>query len=572
MPHGLRRDCLAWLDNATTRGGGILQRTGWQPNIRGVSDGASLFQGGIIYEPTNDNPPYFIFCIGGRVIQAVPDSGQVIDLSTLFALTMPATGDYFYFLQAEEFLIIQAGDGVTLPLFWDGTTLRRSNGLTGSTTYPNINELPAATAMEYYMDRVWYAQGRTVGAGDIVKNHSSGTAAYGFRDSILKVTENPLCVGGDNFTVPSQSGNVRGIKAGAQIDAALGEGKLYIFTRKKVYSLTVPVTRQDWINANTTNAPQMTVVQLVNGSVNDRSIVAVNGDLYYQSLDPAIRSLLQYVRGFSQPGNIPISRNVQRALQFNDRSLMRFATGIQFDNRVWQGVLPKQIATGQVIHQAVLLLDFDTVSTLQEHEPPAWDGMYEGLQILQMYTGDFGGLERAFAAAVSELDGTIQVWEFTLASRTQNGDNRVTWFAEFPAFTWGKEFELKQLHGGEIWFDKVFGTVELEVWYRPDADPCWKPWLITQFCSVRNCAEDVTNPVCYPNAGPEYREGYRWPITLPEPPNPGCASGSTRLSNIGYQFQVKIVIKGWMRIRGLLLFAEPKEKGAYETLECSPFA
>ena len=32
-------------------------------------------------------------------------------------------------MQAENYLIVQAGDGITLPLFWDGTTLRRSVGL-----------------------------------------------------------------------------------------------------------------------------------------------------------------------------------------------------------------------------------------------------------------------------------------------------------------------------------------------------------------------------------------------------------------------------------------------------------
>src|SRR5262249_16452120 len=142
-----------------------------------------------------------------------------------------------YFEQAEEFLIIQSGDNATLPLFWDGNTLRRSKGITDRTKgppYPNgVNEIPAATAMDYFMGRLWYAQFRQYSAGDIVGGPSGSNVAptfYNFRDSLLNVTENPLVLGGDGFTVPTQSGNIRALKHSANLDTALGQGQLFIFT------------------------------------------------------------------------------------------------------------------------------------------------------------------------------------------------------------------------------------------------------------------------------------------------------------------------------------------------------
>jgi hypothetical protein len=193
--------------------------------------------------------------------------------------------------------------------------------------------------------------------------------------------------------------------------------------------------------------------------------------------------------------------------------------------------------------------------------------MYEGIDVLQLFEGDFGGRQRAFAAVHSRLDGSIQVWELTDFLKFDNGDNRVTWRAEFPAFTWNKEFELKALDGGEIWIDRIAGTVEMTVEYRVDADACWQPWTTTQFCAARSTCEDPDDPVCgYPAVA--HCEGYKFPITLPKPDSGKCASMMKRPTTIGYQFQVRVILKGWCRIRGLLLFAIPVERTAYQGLGC----
>ncbi len=581
VPHGIGRDQLAWLNNATVRGGGILQRTGWFKLLDVLQGG--LYQGGYVYDPIGqDTNPYLVVSVSGRIYKALLDAPYTVtDLSAQFGLTNPATVDQAYFEEAEGFLIIQAGDGVTKPLFYASRFppnnvpefLRRSHGITANTSGPNISELPPATAMVYYANRLWYAQGRLYCAGDIADNTSSGTAAYQFRDSVLRVTENPLAFGGDGFTVPTQAGNIRALAYTANLDTTLGQGPLYIFTRKQVYSLSVPVSRADWIAATNNNQPLQTVSQINSGSVNDRSIVHVNGDLFYQSFDPAVRSLIVATRFYQQWGNLQISNNVNRALQFNDRSVLRFASGIQFDNRLLEAILPKQTASG-VVCSALLSLDFDLVSTLQEQAPPAWEGTWEGVDILQLFTGDFGGLPRAFAMIVDRRDQTLDVWEISRDQRFDNADKpgqtasdtRVGWFVEFPAFTWGKEFELKELHGGEIWIDKVFGTVRMKVEYRVDADPCWRLWTETSFCAAKSCAEDADLTNCYPS-GPNFREGYKWPVVLPAP-KASCDSMGVRPTTQGYQFQVKLTMLGWCRIRGIILYAAEKERELYQGLKC----
>jgi len=486
--------------------------------------------------------------------------------------TNPPFVPFAHFAQAENFLIIQAGDGVTLPLFWDGETLRRSKGITNVAAtpgMPGVNEIPAGTTMDYYMGRLWYAQGRKYSAGDIVGG-ASGTIQYNFRDAVLNVTESPLVLGGDGFTVPANDGDIRCLKHGAAIDAALGQGRLFIFTRKAVYALQVPVSRNDWIATTNANQPLQTVVQLINGSVNDRSVVTNNGDLLYQSLEPAIRSLIQSVRYFNQWGNIDISSNEQRILQFNDRSVMRASSGIVFNNRMLQTALPEQRPEG-IIHKALIPMDFVPISSFQSTKSPNWEGMYEGVNIMQMFTGDFGGRERAFAVVLSDADGEFQIWEITNSSRMDlSADNaignRVQWIVEFPAFTWGDEFMLKKLVGAEIWIDRLYGTVEFIAQFRPDGQACWNNWHQWKVCSPKNSCEDAINPICYPLTS--YLESYRSTMWLPTPDPTRCASPSARPANVAFQFQVRLIIKGWCRVRGLMLHGEEVMQKLWDSLVC----
>jgi hypothetical protein len=406
--------------------------------------------------------------------------------------------------------------------------------------------------MAYYQGRIWYAQNRNWSAGDIVGGNS-GTIAYRLRDSILNVTENPLVLGGDGFSVPTSAGAIRALAYNANLDSALGQGVLYVFTRKQVFAMQVPITRAAWIAATNNNQPTVTVAQLVNGSVNDRSVVAVNGDLYFQSLEPGIRSLNTAIRYFGQPGNTQIGVNEERALQFVDRSLLHAATGIEFNNRLIESSLPKRLPQG-IVHQALLTMDFTPLSTFESTLPPIWEGMQEGLNILQMWTGDFGGLSRAFALAVSE-DGGMDLWEFSTADRTDTNDHRVTAYAEFPAFNWGDNFQLKELVGGELWVDSISGEVVFTMDYRPDGDPCWYPWHKWKMCSARNTCENVKNPICYP-ISPQ-RETYNPGAGLPKPPLV-CDPVSKQPTNLGFQFQCRLTIHGYCRIRGLYLYAQPR--------------
>jgi hypothetical protein len=234
---------------------------------------------------------------------------------------------------------------------------------------------------------------------------------------------------------------------------------------------------------------------------------------------------------------------------------------------MYQAMLPEQRAQG-VVSRAIAVLDFDPITTLAEKKPPDWEGPYDGMDVLQLCNGDFGGRERAFAFVVSRVDDGIELWEITNDKRFDNVDTRVTWTVEFPAYTWGREFDLKRLDGGEIWIDKLFGEVDIKFYYRVDANPCWMLWHAVRFCTARTSCETMDEPVCYPVE--QLREGGKFPVTLPVPPLAPCDPINKRPMNIGHQFQMKMIVTGWCRVRGDILYAVPVLKEAFGNLECLP--
>jgi len=556
-PTGLKFNQLSWLVNGTVRGGGILPRTGWFSLAGDFAGDDTIYQGGIVYQPDYGHP-YIIFAAGGKVFRCnVQTDNSIQDITN--GCVLSATATKFWFCQGEQFLIIQ--DGINEPLVWEDSILRKISDMPGAG--PPATMLQIGEAMGYYRGRLWVAQGREYLAGDIVMG-ASGTALYGKRDAILHATENTYLAGGGKFIVPTVSGNIRAMSETANLDTALGEGQLFIFTRNTIYAVDVPSKRTDWVALS---EPIQRVAQLRYGAVSDRSIVKVNGDLFYQSYD-GVRSLFTAVRQFqNQWGQTALSRSENRILQFNDRAFASFSSGIEFDNRLLETALPIQTPVG-VASQAILPLDFDLITSLSEKLPPVWEGHWEGLDVLQLLEGDWGGLQRAFAFIHSRVSHRIELWELSQARKFEADDVRNTMVIEFPAYHYDDPMQLRELDNAELWIDRMNGTVDFRLFYRQDQNPCWIEWHAWSECSARNTCEDVVNPICYPEQG--YRshcDEYRITINIPRAPAANdCDLGNGRPSNFGFTFQPKLEVHGWCRVRGLFLWSIKHDRPAYENL------
>lgn len=580
---GVPGNCLAWGINISVRGGGIGQRFTIQPVVQGAN-WSGVYQGGMMYQP-DATDPILILAIGGVLYRVRVDTDySVTDLTAAYGFGIPANNQQAFFCQAEMFGVIQAGDLVSRPLFYDfgvmglrNESLRQSNGFVGPAD--PTNEIPPAGPMAFHSQRLWYAFGRNYAAGDIVRNTASGTGtqAWQYRDSVIRVTENSVAYGGDAFMVPTQAGNIRGMAYSANLNTTLGESDLFLFTRRSVYACSAPVTREDWAAATLDLMPLQKVAIAKGGAYGDRCLVPVNSDVFFSGPPNGdIRSIRAVVRGTETWGNVPLSNAIERLLQFNDRSLLYATSGIQFDNRLFMTMVPKLTPAG-VGFQAITTLDFDTISDfsgqMEQEKSPAWEGIHDfsgGPTILQLFEGDFGGRERAFAVVWSDLRTQIEIWELRPDLRFDNGENRVVRVIEFPAYTFNSPWLLKELDSGELWIDKMLGTVNFEVYYRPDSYACWQRWHAFQRCASKDCREDVDSP-CFDSGYPQtpWCETDAIPISLPRPPVNGCVPNNMRPPTWGYQFQVRLVIQGWCRIRGLILHAHPRGDKPYPGMVCA---
>lgn len=575
IPHGLSDNSLAWANNAVMRGGGISPRFGWVPRIEGAP-WSGLFQGGMFYQP-DYGEPQLVIAVGGQIYRIRTDTDFSIEnISALTGLSMDAARDQYFFAQAEKWLVIQDGTLVTKPMFFstndDGSiaTMVQSRGFVG--VNDPTNQIPPAGPMDYYQQRLWYAFGRFYAAGDIVFNQTSGTAPFQFRDSVLAVTENPVPSGGDAFVTPISSGNIRWLRHAANLNTQLGETNLFIGTRNAIFACNAPITRDDWTAATLDLMPLQTVALLGAGAYSDRGCTPINGDLLFASTPNGdVRSLRTAILNFQQPGQIPISNNINRVLDFNNRALLHFTSSVYHDTRFLQTVLPYTTAVGTAF-QGIAALDFNPLSSLQETLPPIWEGVWEGLAVLQLYQANIGGRDRAFAAVLGAT-GAIDLWELTTTEKfNQNagGTARTQWSFETPSFAWGDTHKLKELETFKFWIDRLVGTCEFRLEWRPDSYSCWLPWRSWKECAAKDCTELEINPCVdtgYPSPVEPFCELFKTTMTMPKPPTV-CIQSSGRASNIGYTFQLRLTVKGWCRIRGLFGYALPRVEAPFAGIIC----
>ncbi len=629
-PSLVRTDQLAWAYNVTLRGGFAETRPGFNSRevFYPTSEIASwfqsgLFQGSIVYEPKTGQS-LIIVSIAGRIFSINPIMGyQVQELTptatvtTTAAFTIPVIGAQVNILvtdamdiqvgypltvsgvnfivisksgmtltvtnvdgppavvigggatvvyldvnspllgkvwmkQAERFLIIQ--DGQSKPIIFDGSKVRRSN--------TTAKEVPVGTAMEYGVGRLWVAvNGNQFVAGDIVFG-PTGTVQYNLEDSVLKFTENTYLVGGGAFNVPAQAKEITALLFAYVQNTATGQGPLMVFTENFVFSCDASPDRDTW--QNTRSPIQTTVLQGFGSLSAQATISTTNGDIYYRAPD-GMRSLILAVRDYQSFGNTPISTEMNRVLDNDTKFLLKFASAVQFDNRLLFTVQPVN-NTYNAWHRGLGVLDFFLISGIGQKSPPAYDGIWTGIQPYQIITGTFNAEQRCFVFS-RNADGITELWEVSKSDRFDNTDDRIMSMVESRSMYFGNAFEMKRLENAELWIDRIAGTVDMDLFFKEDQYPCWRTWNNRrQECSsYKTCVEDVTD--CH--ALTEFKETYKTRLCFGQPPDTDDVADD-KPSRLGYEFQFRIQWIGHCRWKKGLFKCVQVDEEPFPKVEDSP--
>lgn len=473
-PAALSRNQVAFAINTTFRGGypttrpGFVKRVMRFPNANGADDSTLrlAFQDGQFQEATAyDGGPdrqLLLASIGGNLYRIEPlRDFRVTDLTPDGGNSSTLTKAWF--CQAEEFAILQ--DGQSKAMVYDGGNVRRLTE----------GELPVGTAMTYANGRVWIAlpNGFAFVAGDLVYG-DTGTPLYGYRDAVLKFVESTFLAEGGAFAVPSTSGGIQAIIPTTNLDTALGQGPILVLTPNLVCSVQAPINRVTW---QTLQYPIQTVALDGYGAISGRSVITVNGDVFYRAPD-GIRSFRLARRDFSQWGNTPVSAEMNAVLASDAQTFLSHASSVVFDNRLLSTVGPFWVQSHGMAHRGLAVLDFDILSRMHAAQQPAWEGVWTGLAVLQLVKGRFNGEERAFAFVLNGAS-QIELWEITKDAAHDEGvigDTRIHWSIDMAGYDFQSPFALKRLYYGELSLDDLTGRIQVQARFRPDSHPQWTAW------------------------------------------------------------------------------------------------
>lgn len=545
-PSMLPPNAVAFAVNCSFEGGYISPRPGFQyqeytyGSSSGVFDGplpAGNFQCAHSYI-SDDGRLFIVLLISGNTWLYDIVQKRMTLLSEDASLANAANIAEGWMVQAENFLVIQ--DGQSRPLIFNGSSLRRAA----------LDEIKTGKVMAYVSGRIWYAlqDGFSFRATDIV--YGDGTRA-----SVLKETESTFLNEGGNFAVPSDSGGITAMAVPGTLDTALGQGPLLVMTPKYIFSINAPVDREVWKNLN---YPIQSISQVSNGAVASRSAITVNGDVFYRAVD-GVRSFIIARRDFGTWGNTPISNELTNIISNDQVDLLWASSAIYFANRLlmtcqprWRNVAYPQWANTGVYHEAIAVLEFEPVTGMRQKSPPAWAGVWTGINVLQLLRCENAYGERAFAIVKNDTNG-IEIWEITksaIADTNADGEKSIEWFFETKSYNYESTFGLKRLETGDIFIDNLQGTAEFAAWYRPDQYPAWVSWHSWSVCSNPNsCAVSFDCPV--PTlAQPQYRPKMR----LPTPADACNTSVGVQFRNM-FETQLRVSVAGYCRIRSVRLHA-----------------
>jgi len=445
--------------------------------------------------------------------------------------------------QGLNYFVIQ--NGSDKPWIYDGALAFRA--------LPT--QIPTGKQITCYQNRFWVADGIEYVAGNMAFDASAGgTAPLNFKDSILYFTENTLIAEGGVFSLPVGSSDITGFKpiSSSNPYQSNGQGELIVATLGQAFAVNVPLDRTQWKN---TTSPIQRVLQLSAGVTSQSSMVNINEDIWYRTLN-GISTIAYTVRNQGQPGNRTLSNEVDRILKNDAIDFLQYCSGVEFDNRMIMTANPAVSRNHGIWHRGLVALDFFPISSMSKLTPPAWDGVWTGLRFLKILTVVHQSIKRCFVFSLNEFD-KIELWEITKDSHFDHDGTdevKIEWELETRSLTYGTPYDLKQLESSDFFWDSIDGDVTIDFLFRPDNYPCWINWQTVNTCGKTElCAPFGTCPTL-----PNFKPNYVTMIQLQQPPDTFDELSRQRYRTF-CELQLRLIGEGYCRLKQQNVYSSPFE-------------
>jgi hypothetical protein len=365
------------------------------------------------------------------------------------------------------------------PVIITGTTARRAN--------PLNMEIPVSTNGAYNQSRLFIANaGNEFTAGDPVG--LIDPTAIPPIDPPLTFQEVMLPAStyyGQIFQLTTQSSNENITAMGfLQVsDISTGIGPLLIATSRSIYSYNTTQPRSAWEQGQFGS-----LLTYNTGVVGPRAWANVNSDLFYLSADGYVRTLSMSRDEQSRWSKIPISREVEPWMKYNDPALKQFGFVSYFNNKVFFSANPYRIpamdyATRRPIadyaHSGFVVLELDNLTSFGAPSSPTWAGLWTGVNPMDMAVLN----ERGFVMS-KDAYSINSLWEINPEIHHDTSDCKIR-YVKSRVYTkehdCGDPFMNKEIHSMDLNFDALKGDFKLSVEYKPGHSSKFIPWGTIDF-------------------------------------------------------------------------------------------
>jgi hypothetical protein len=528
-PDQIGQNQAAWAENVTIRDG-KPQTRGYQFIQRGTLP-AGLFQGIGYFSVQNG---MFIASIAGQLwrITLAPDNSSAdIQQIPIPTPNSPVLKQAWMCETSGSFLV---QDGQSAPLIYDGASARRSMIFD--------NEVPIGTAMAYGNGRLAVVtDGNQLQVGNITSN------AF---QSELQFTEETYLSGGGAFYFPKAISALAFLPVN---NTATGLGSLIVLGQDYCDSLQLDITaRETWDQIP--GFQQVVLPQI--GAAGQGCVVVVNQDLYWRDRNGNIWSLRSAEWDALSPGKAPVSREVSRIVDYETANLIKYSSGIFFNNRLMFLASPFNNGYGFTSFSSIISLDAAPLATMRGKSPPSYDGAATGLAFTALVTGRIYEQDRAFAVS-TDSDGENRLWEIatndiqdyyalSAGSSFALAPSPITSFIETRRFDFGQPGTKKQIVRCDLWPTEIQGEVTVTVYWRADNRTQWQLWD-----SFTVCAQMTNNDNQWNDLYAQER-GRVKTLTAPD----AVDTIDNQRADMGFGFQIRVAWTGYMLLDRIKLWAK----------------
>lgn len=533
------------------------------------------FQGSYPYRATNyDTSDGLLVSVSGVIyfIKTVNNVGYCYELprdNTTFTSWNDPSLMHTWFVQAEDRVYIQ--NGYQAAIAWDGNLNNPAKRLN-----PFLGQMPIGTLMEYAFGRVFVTDKfNQIYASDIIFGN-------GFTDTsnTENFTEITYWAEGGAFSTPSTMGNITAMKVMPYIGGNLrGQGELVVLTENGAFSMDVSIPRSLW------NQTQIQRISLLGRGCTSPYVTTANSELWFRSHDGWAfysNSQSEFGRYFSMR---KLSREVNKWVSKDTPWLKQFASTMFFDNYLISTVAPETKRTNSEglnrYHRGLVILDLDQSSSPAPDAQISfrWNGVWTGVRPTQCLSAQIIGEKRGFIWSFDQ-DNKNRIYEVTTNQQDDygpNGTTRIQSFFVSGRYDFNKsgatnKFQRKKLTGGEIWLSEIPGSVESQVEFRADSNPCWSELKIPTEFGCDPCSPQVDG--CVPRFGGNRYKRYKF--TSPDASECNDLAGIPAVE--GSEFQIRVNLEGTATVDRVRIMANLKD-GAMNTVgdcpeedqECSKF-